>query len=321
MKERAHYSQVRTLREHTKFWCGQKFDRFFGSAEETERRCWTVSKPGGRENSGSGMPSPHRSGSKKLYACANKTCPNQSHYTLSCPNSAGKEPHPKFAVAGVPLPELSREAPADAHTRNGVFSGVPGKQPSRSVGGTFHRAAAALGKTGRSPTVFPEGPITWKSTSGEPHRDDDLPAVIYTAGGGEEWHLGGKLHRDNGLPAVIYSDGSKYWYLYGKLHRDNDLPARVLASGIQEWRQHDKMHRVLGPAFLRPDGYQEWWFRGEQTEHPDLCEQACSPAQTEQEKEQLVLLCLHDDPVVAAVAAHNPDCPEEGVAAHYLKHA
>src|SRR5271156_3656884 len=33
-----------------------------------------------------------------------------------------------------------------------------------------------------------------------------------------------KLHRDNDLPARIYTHGTHEWYQNGKLYRDNDLP-------------------------------------------------------------------------------------------------
>jgi len=58
-----------------------------------------------------------------------------------------------------------------------------------------------------------------------PHRDDDQPALVNTAGG-REWYKYGRPHRDNGLPAVI--DGGDYidWYKNGRRyeHIIKDVP-------------------------------------------------------------------------------------------------
>ena len=355
-----------------------------------------MGRPGSRKKPGSGMSPSRRGGGKKLYACANKTCPNQSHYTPSCPN-LGREsscPGPSSSAALVePFPEtFSRKG----YPQNGDSSGLAGKvtglagKVTGSAGGMFDRAVAAAEAAVREPESFPtmcsDGTVEWKDTSGELHRENDRPAVIHSDGakewwwhgaqhregdqpaviypgrrqewwwhdqlhrdndlpariyadGRQEWWWHDQLHREGGQPAIMYADGSRIWYQHGKLctvvhsngteewflnndyHRDGDLPAISYPNGTRSWRRYGEPHRVLGPALTYPNGYQEWWFRGTETEHPDLCEQACAPARTEEEKTQLALLCLHDDPVVAAVAAHNPSCPEEGVAAYYLKHA
>ena len=39
------------------------------------------------------------------------------------------------------------------------------------------------------------GGLTWENIFGELHRENDLPAVIYTSGE-KEWWKNGKLHRD-----------------------------------------------------------------------------------------------------------------------------
>jgi hypothetical protein len=49
----------------------------------------------------------------------------------------------------------------------------------------------------------------------------------------------GKQHRDNDLPAVIYSSGSQFWFKNGKKHRDNDLPSIIYANGDQYWYKND----------------------------------------------------------------------------------
>ena len=195
---------------------------------------------------------------------------------------------------------------------------------------------------GRPAVVRTNGSQEWWRHGGF-HRDDDLPAIIHSDGseewwqngklhrsggqparmymnGSQEWWQNSELHRDDDLPAIVHLDGSQEWWRHGKLHRDDDLPAKVSAQGRQEWWQNGKRHRTAGPAFAQPNGVKEWWVDDEETEHPDVCEQACAPAQTEQEKEQLVLLCLHNDPVVAAIVVNNPDCPQEGQTVYHLKH-
>ncbi len=103
---------------------------------------------------------------------------------------------------------------------------------------------------------------TWYLFCKQLHRDNDLPAVIYTSGT-QEWYQHGKVHRDNDLPAVIYANGMRYWYQYDKLHRDNDLPAVIYAGGTQEWYQHDKLHRDNDlPAVIYANGMQCWYQHG-----------------------------------------------------------
>ncbi len=57
------------------------------------------------------------------------------------------------------------------------------------------------------------------------------------------WYQHGKLHRDNDLPAVIYTNGTQMWYQHGKLHRDNDLPAVIYSDGAVEYWINDKRIR------------------------------------------------------------------------------
>ena len=287
---------------------------------------------------------PALSRNRKLYTCPNSTCPNRSHYTPTCPNITGKNPSPK--PAATPPVEPSPKTFTNSHTQN-LDVARAAEKVTNTLGGTFDRAAAiAVEKeTELSPTVTEAGVKEWRNTKSMRHRDNDQPAVIHPDGK-KEWWQNGKLHRSGDQPAIVWADGTQEWWWDGKLHRANDLPAVVWANGTQIWLQHDqqhrdndqpavvwkngiqvwywydKQHRVLGPAFISPgtNGYQEWWVNDEETKHPDLCEQACAPARTSEEKTQLALLCLHDDPVVAAIAAHNPDCSEEGKTAYYLKH-
>ena len=68
--------------------------------------------------------------------------------------------------------------------------------------------------------------------NGEIHRDNDLPAAIYS-NGHQYWYQNGLKHRDNDLPAIITVNGDQFCYQNGLLHRDNNLPAVIFANGDQ----------------------------------------------------------------------------------------
>ena len=57
--------------------------------------------------------------------------------------------------------------------------------------------------------------MIWRNEDGEFHRENDLPAMIYS-NGSKCWYKNGQFHRDNNLPAIIFSDGGKTWYKNGK---------------------------------------------------------------------------------------------------------
>lgn len=59
-----------------------------------------------------------------------------------------------------------------------------------------------------------EGQICWYDEKGNLHREDDLPAIIYS-GGSQVWCKHGLRHREGDLPAVIDSNGYQYWYKEG----------------------------------------------------------------------------------------------------------
>jgi hypothetical protein len=91
------------------------------------------------------------------------------------------------------------------------------------------------------------------------HRDNDLPAIIFSDGD-QYWYKNGKINRDNDLPAVIFSDGSQIWCKNGKQHRDNDLPAVIYSSGSQFWFKNGKKHRDNDlPSIIYANGDQYWY--------------------------------------------------------------
>lgn len=103
----------------------------------------------------------------------------------------------------------------------------------------------------------------WFDEYGRYHRDNDLPAIIYSDGR-KEWYQNGEKHRGNDLPAVIHKNGTQEWYQYNKLHRD-DLPAVIGYDGTQEWYQNGRYHRDNDlPAIIYSDGRKEWYQNGNQ---------------------------------------------------------
>jgi hypothetical protein len=69
----------------------------------------------------------------------------------------------------------------------------------------------------------------WYNKDHQLHRNNDLPAIIWS-NGSKFWCKNGRYHRDNDLPAVIYSNGNKEWYQNGKQHRDNDQPVTIYSG-------------------------------------------------------------------------------------------
>ena len=97
--------------------------------------------------------------------------------------------------------------------------------------------------------------------NGKYHRDNDLPAAIYS-NGVQHWYQNGRRHRDNDLPAVIRSNGQE-WYKNGSHHRDNDLPAVINLNGSQYWYKNGFHHRDNNlPAIIYSNGDQIWYKNG-----------------------------------------------------------
>jgi len=117
----------------------------------------------------------------------------------------------------------------------------------------------------------------WYNKEGLLHRDNDLPAEIFTDQGGvvicQKWYNNGILHRNGNLPAVLkevkYLVGDcefnieKIWYKHGIKHRNHDKPAYVMKMKylggnqykIKEWFINGK-HRRVGvddPARIKID--------------------------------------------------------------------
>lgn len=57
------------------------------------------------------------------------------------------------------------------------------------------------------------------------------------------WYNGNKHHRDNDLPAIIYTDGTLAWFRYGKMHRDNK-PAYIAGENILFWYYNGIVHTM-----------------------------------------------------------------------------
>lgn len=48
------------------------------------------------------------------------------------------------------------------------------------------------------------------------------------------WKLNGLPHRDNDMPAIIYPNGSCFWFKNGIRHRDKG-PASTYPNGQENW--------------------------------------------------------------------------------------
>ena len=108
--------------------------------------------------------------------------------------------------------------------------------------------------------------IEYRNDRGQRHRDNDLPAVIWS-NGDKLWYKNGQQHRDGDRPAFERNDGLQEWWVNGVLHRDNDLPAIMCPSGINAWWVNGKVHREGGlPAI---DGeHKLWWLNGRKLSAP-----------------------------------------------------
>ena len=63
--------------------------------------------------------------------------------------------------------------------------------------------------------------------------------------GHQYWYRNGKLHRDNDLPAIIYSNGTCVWFQNGRKYREGDQPAAIYADGTQHWYKNGRLHRYF----------------------------------------------------------------------------
>jgi len=59
------------------------------------------------------------------------------------------------------------------------------------------------------------------------------------------WYKNNNPHRECDLPAVIYDSGSMFWHKNGKLHRDKDLPAIIRYSGYMSWYKNGKLIKKI----------------------------------------------------------------------------
>ena len=49
------------------------------------------------------------------------------------------------------------------------------------------------------------------------------------------WYKNNKPHREKDLPAVIYDNGNMFWFKNGERHRDRNLPAVIYNNGYCGW--------------------------------------------------------------------------------------
>jgi hypothetical protein len=69
---------------------------------------------------------------------------------------------------------------------------------------------------------------------------------------------------NDALVHCAFKDGWQIWFdssLVGTLHRVNG-PAVIKPDGTQYWYYNGKVHRDNGPAIIRADGSLEYWSHG-----------------------------------------------------------
>ena len=109
---------------------------------------------------------------------------------------------------------------------------------------------------------YVNGDKFWHDAHEYLHRENDLPAVIFTSGS-KSWWIHGIRHRENDQPAIEYWNGDKQWYVNGKHHRENDQPAIKDIDGHKEWWYNGKRHRENGkPAIESANGTKIYFLNG-----------------------------------------------------------
>lgn len=117
-----------------------------------------------------------------------------------------------------------------------------------------------------------------------------------------------RLHSVDDEPAIIDLDGSRKWYRHGLEHREH-APAVITVNGDETWYYDGKEHRPDGPSCSRTESYSVHGKTVTMFEKSmPRCREACDP--TTPVARLKTLLRLKDN-VVAYLAAHNPNCPEE----------
>ena len=109
-----------------------------------------------------------------------------------------------------------------------------------SVQHTFYSKDGVIVAECRKSRAYGQDIIQWYR-DGRPHRDGNLPAIVYYKNGDVTdalWYANGVAHRDNDLPAAVhYNNGQiaiEYWYRNGNYHRDNNAPAVIIHENGQK---------------------------------------------------------------------------------------
>jgi hypothetical protein len=95
---------------------------------------------------------------------------------------------------------------------------LPGMSPAEAAGLPFSMMLPLLGAID-PPDIADDSGQRWVDSTGNSHRDYDLPAIIWSDGS-MEWNQHGLRHRDNDQPAVVWHDGRTYWYTHGVSYLD-----------------------------------------------------------------------------------------------------
>jgi hypothetical protein len=75
------------------------------------------------------------------------------------------------------------------------------------------------------------------------------PPTYHLPNGTKSWHdPKGNPHREYDLPAIIYGEGSREWYQHGRMSRGRGRPTRVEPNGYKEWWRDEHMIRSQQPG-------------------------------------------------------------------------
>ncbi len=115
-----------------------------------------------------------------------------------------------------------------------------------------HSTELSADQLGKQPTIYKKGDElhVW---AGEPDgvycliHDNPAYQVLY--------QLAGEKAPCCLRESAVWTDENKKW------HRE-DGPAIIRTDGTQEWYWHNELHREDGPAIIRTDGTQEWYWHG-----------------------------------------------------------
>lgn len=137
-------------------------------------------------------------------------------------------------------------------------------------------------------------------------RSDDLLTLRYHMWGSPKYSSD---PMPPNVPKTFHADFRIHVYENDRHVLHNLFGPAHIAPHVAEWYVDGKYQNVSGPSQIR--SYKDrvdYHFKGRDAADVSAAAKACDSATAPTELAKLV---QHDDPVVAAIAAHNPACPTE----------